>query len=557
MSRFDQEFDFVVVGSGGGSLCAGLVMREQGKSVLILEKADRFGGTTARSGGTMWIPNNTFQKRDGVPDSAELAETYLNALIGDDPDAPGASPERRRAYIREASRMIDFIVGKGVKLDRGELWPDYYDELDGGSGIGRTVVPSLFDLNKLGKWKDKLAEPMLPVPVTVAEGMLIANKKQSWKGKVAFAKVACRVIWSKLTGKHLTTCGHSLQGQMLYAAVHAGVDLLADAPVEELIVEDGAVVGVVATQGGRKRRIGARLGVLVNAGGFAQNQQMRDKYLPGTRNEWSLAAPGDTGEMIVEMVRQGAATAQMGERIGFQTTLPPGSENHWLKPGVQGLTALPHAILVDQSGRRYLNEGGSYMAYCKTMMERHKTVPAVPSWAIFDSQHTDKYMLNGTPPGAAKPQAWYDQGYLRKGDTIEQLAHAIEVAPGALRETVERFNRFVDAGVDADFRRGARRYDNWLGDQTHRPSPALGKLSRGPYYAIPVYPGDVGTYGGVVTDAHARVLREDGTVIPGLYATGVSTASVMGGFYPGAGGSVAPSLTWGYVAARHAAGVSG
>jgi 3-oxosteroid 1-dehydrogenase len=217
------------------------------------------------------------------------------------------------------------------------------------------------------------------------------------------------------------------------------------------------------------------------------------------------------------------------------------------------MTASPHAILVDQSGVRYMNEGGSYMAYCKAMLERNKVVPAVPSWAVFDNQYMRKYMLAGTMPGSKKPQRWYDEGYLKTADTIEELARQLNIDPAALKGTVERFNRFVANNRDEDFHRGERAYDRWLGDPFNKPSETLGSIAEPPFHAVAVLPGDVGTYGGVVTDEYARVLREDGSVIAGLYATGVSTASVMGRAYPGPGSSVGPSFVWGYVAAKHAA----
>ena len=292
--------------------------------------------------------------------------------------------------------------------------------------------------------------------------------------------------------------------------------------------------------------------MLVNAGGFSHNQAMRDRYQPGTSVKWSNAAPGDTGEMIEEMMRHGAAIGQMEEMVGYQTTLLPGTENNDVKPSAQRLTASPHAILVDQTGLRYLNEGGSYMAFCKAMLARDK---GVPSWAIFDAQLVRKYLVAGTRPGAKKLQAWSDAGHLKTGDTLAALAVELGMDPGVLTATVERFNGFVAQNRDEDFHRGERAYDRWLGDPLHKPSPTLGAIEKAPFYAMPMLPGDVGTYGGVVTDAQARVLREDGSVISGLYATGISTASVMGRSYPGAGASIGPAFVWGYVAAKHAAKV--
>ena len=554
MESFDETFDFVVIGSGGGSMCSALVAREAGKSVLILEKTPLIGGTTARSGGVMWIPNNRFMKRDGIEDSVEKATTYLDSVVGDKDDTPGTSRERRHAYVMQGSQMVDFLVDHGIKLNRVAYWPDYYDEQPGGSELGRTVVAELFNVNELGPWKTKLRPNFLSMMSTLEEMLKLRFLKQSWESKKIAMTVALRTVAAVLTGKRYVTAGAALQGRMLQAALKSGVELRTESAVSELLVENKAVKGVITTKDGKPHRIGARLGVLVNAGGFSHNQEMRDKYQPGTSSKWTMTAEGDTGEMILEMMRHGAAIAQMEEMVGNQISLAPGTENDAVKPVVQGVTAAPHAILVDQSGVRYMNEAGSYMAYCKGMLERNRTVPAVPSWAIMDSQFIKNYMLANTMPGAKKPAKWFDEGYLCKADSIEELAAMIRVDPASLRGTVDRFNGFVANNHDDDFQRGDRAYDRWLGDKFHTKNASLGAISDGPFYAVPVLPGDVGTYGGVVTDSQARVLREDGTVIEGLYATGISTASVMGRVYPGAGSSVGPSFVWGYVAAKSAVG---
>ena len=552
MSNFDETFDFVVVGSGGGSMCCALALRAAGKSVVILEKTALIGGTTARSGGVMWIPDNRFMKRDGIPDSQEQANSYLDAVVGDHNDTPGASRIRRQTYVAEGTKMVEFLIDQGIKLNRVSYWPDYNDEKPGGSEKGRTVVAELFDVNELGEMKAKLRPNFIPMMSTLDEMLKLRFLKKSWEAKRIAVRFALRTIGAKLTGKHYVTAGAALQGRMFQAALKAGVEFRTEAAVKELIVENGAVTGVVAMLDGQPRRFGTRLGVLVNAGGFAHNQEMRDTYQPGTSAKWTNTAEGDTGEMILEMKRQGAAIAQMEEMVGNQMSIPPGMENEAIKPVVQGVTAAPHAILVDQSGVRYMNESGSYMTYCQGMLARHKTVPAVPSWAIMDSQYIRNYGLVTSPfPSAKKPQEWYDKGYLKKADTLEGLAALLGIEPATLRATVDRFNGFVEKNHDDDFNRGDRAYDRWLGDAYHPKNASLGSISEGPYYAVPVVPGDVGTYGGVVTDEKARVLREDGTVIEGLYATGVSTASVMGRAYAGAGASVGPSFVWGYVTAKH------
>ncbi len=585
MTNFDETFDYVVAGSGGGSMCAALVMRDAGKSVLILEKTEWIGGTTARSGGAMWIPNNRCMARDGIADSTEKAMTYLDSILGDDdPAAPAASRERRLQFVTQSPRMIDFIVDKGVRLTRTDFWPDYYDNLPGGSVESRSVFSEVFDANELGAWAAKLRPGFIPLPVdltqilplpkfikewagtrltimvgsmNLGEMMKLPHFKHSWSGRLMMMKVGLKWVYGKLAGKKYIAAGAGLQGQMLKASLRAGVDIRTESPVKELIEEDGRIIGLVTEKEDKPWRIGVNLGVLVNAGGFAHNQEMRDQYAPGTRAEWTSATEGDTGEMLQEMMRHGAAVAQMDARVGNQTTPLPGFEQMIVKPAMQSVTAKPHCILVDQTGVRYQTEGGSYSAYCKGMIDRDQTVPAIPGWAIFDVRLLKKYMFAGAMPGVILEQA--DQliaaGYLKRADNIEALAEQLEIDPAALKSTVDRFNDFVDKGVDEDFHRGESKYDTWLGDPFREGSASLGRIDEGPFFAAPVLPGDMGTYGGVMTNIHGQVLREDGSVIEGLYATGVSTAGVMGRAYPGGGASVGPSFTFGYVSARHAAGL--
>ena len=556
MSDFGETFDWVIVGSGAGAMASALVMRQAGKSVVILEKAPLVGGTTAKSGGVAWVPNNSFMAAAGDKDSVEAAALYLDTLIGDGADSPGTSPEKRLAYLTEAPRMLDFLVAQGIRLERAAaFWPDYYDELPGACKTTRCVVAHPFDTNALGPWRDRLRPGWLAMPATIDEGKTLSFYKISWAARWMFLKIALKTIAARLTGKRIVSAGAALQGRLLKAVLDSGAEIRTEAPVSELVLDAGRVTGVVAVVDGRPCRVGARLGVLVSAGGFGRNQAMRDIYMPGTRAEWSQTCESDTGDMHVEMERVGGVLAQMDQMVGYQCSPAPGPEFQDPMPSVQSITGKPHAILVDQSGSRYLNEGGSYKLYCETMFARNETVPAVPSWAIFDAQFIDKYMLAGTFPGRKKPAAWTAEGYLRQAASIGELAALIDIAPAALEATVARWNGHVEKGVDADFHRGERAYDEWLGDPYHEPHKALGSIGTAPFYAVPVLPGDVSTFGGVVTDAYARVLREDGTPIEGLYATGVSTASVMGKVYPGAGASIGPALTFGFVAAKYAAGL--
>ncbi len=560
MAQFDETFDWVVVGCGGGSMSSALLMRKSGKSVVILEKSAYAGGTTCKSGGVIWAPDNPFMEPG--EDSPEQAAAYMDAVIGDDPDTPGTSPEKRRAYVAEGRDMIEFLLREGVALERGStFWPDYYDELPGGCKSSRTVTAVPFDKNELGEWAPRLRKGFLEVPVKLDDGMKLPYAKYRWKYRWLFAKTAAKVVAGKVTGKHWVTAGAALQGRMLKATLAAGVDIRLRSAVDELIVEDAAdggrkVVGVRTVKGNKPWRVGAKLGVLVNAGGFAKNQAMRDKYMPGTRAEWSMVNESDTGDLHVEMEKIGGVLAQMDEMVGFQMTRAPGWEGDYVAPSAQSITAKPHAILVDQTGVRYQNEGGSYEAYCEGMIKRDRDVPAVPSWAILDQSYMDRYSLANGGAGKKIPANWIASGYLKQADTIEDLAVLLKIAPAQLRATVDRFNGFVDKGVDEDFGRGNRAYDQWLGDlMGDGVAMTLGRIETAPFYAVDVVPGDVSTYGGVITDANSRVLDGRKEPIAGLYATGVSTASPMGRVYPGAGASVGPSMTFGWIAAKHAAGL--
>jgi 3-oxosteroid 1-dehydrogenase len=487
--------------------------------------------------------------------------TYLDATVGQSDDAPAATRERLATYVTEAARMVDFLVDQGVKLRRFKYYPDYYDDRPGGVAPGRTVTAEIFDASELGPWRERLRPAFLQLGAALDEARELPHYKRSWRARYVMMKVGLRTALAKLTGKHWVTAGAALQGRMLQAALKAGVDVRTDVPVNTFIVEDGAVKGVVTLKDGREWRIGARLGVLVNAGGFGHNQQMRDKYMPDTSAKWCGAAPGDTGEMLQELMKLGAAVAQMDEQVGNQMSIPPGRENTGdgvalSRVGVFQQIAKPHSILVDQTGVRYQREAGSYHEFCQRMRQRNREVPAIPSWWIVDEQYMQNYMFADVLPGMPKPRDWYDLGYLKRADSIEELAALCSIDPNSLKSTIERFNAGARAGRDPDLHRGERAFDNYIGDPFHTPSQALGPIDKPPFYAAAVVPADLGTFGGVMTDAHARVLLEDGTPIEGLYATGTTTASVMGRYYPGPGASVGPSFTWGFVAAKHASGLS-
>jgi 3-oxosteroid 1-dehydrogenase len=550
MAGQEETYDFIIVGSGGGSAPAALVMHEAGKRVLIIEKEAMFGGTSAYSGGVIWIPNNHIINDAGDGDSHERSRTYLDSVIGE--VGPASTPARRDAFIRDGAGMITFLEGLGMKFEHAH-WPDYYDTAPGGLATGRSLAAPLFDVNELGEWGPKLAHHMVTslMPISSPESVDMFTATKTVKGKILMAKIAYRqFVLNKLMGKKIRGAGNSLQGRLYQIVLKRKIPLWLETPVKDFTVENERVVGVVAERNGETIRVRAELGVLLNAGGFARNREMRQKY-QGTPNgaDWTQVSPGHTGEMIQAAERLGAAIDLMDETFYLLCSFD--KDGNFMGMHSPNDIGKPYSITVDKNGKRFANEATSYMEFG----QKQYAAGAVPAWAIFDSRHR-KYYPWGLFPPAITPQSAIDSGYLKKAQTLDDLARQCGIDAKGLKETVERFNGFCKTGVDEDFHRGESQYNHYYGDPTVKPNPNLAPIAKPPFYAVEVVPGDVGTAGGVVCDENARVLRKDGTPISGLYATGITTATVVGRTYPGAGSSVGPSMTFGYIAARHAARVN-
>jgi 3-oxosteroid 1-dehydrogenase len=561
MAKFDETYDLVVVGSGAGSMCAALVAADAGLTTAVFEKQAKVGGSTGLSGGVLWLPNNPLMQRDGVEDSYEDSRRYLDAAVTY--DGPGTTPARREAFLTSGPEMITFLEKRGMLFERAEGYCDYYDELPGGSVHGRTVHVKLFDINELGEWRDRLAVfPGRPLRVSVEEVPQLTLVKRTWKARRVAMRVGIRYIVGALRRQNLRGAGAAMQGRMLQLALRAGTSVQPETPVRELIIEGSRVEGVVIERNGRRVPIGARRGVLINAGGYSHNAAIRDAHGPApAATRWTLANAGDTGELLNMAMDLGAATDCLGESWWMFTSLGPGEvppKGAVAKDGTPALfghhfdISLPHVIVVDQDGNRFTDEAGSYMENGHRLYERQRqTGRAVPAWAIIESRHRKRYLWGTNLSGT--PKEWLDSGYLKVAHTIDDLARVCGIDEAGLRRTVDRFNDFARTGVDSDYGRGGRAFDRYHGDPTNKPNPSLGAIERPPFYAVAIYPSDVGSAGGLVTDADGRVLRQDGTVIEGLYATGNSTASVMGRTYPGAGASIAPSFVFAYRAAQHMA----
>jgi 3-oxosteroid 1-dehydrogenase len=563
MAAWDASYDFVVVGSGGGSMCAALACKTASKEAVIIEKQDKVGGSTGYSGGVWWLPNNHVMKRHGVNDSYERARQYFDAAVTY--QGPGASPARREAYLRTGPKMAEFLEEQGMQFVYADGWSDYYDTLPGGEPRGRSLLAKLFDIKELGEWAPKLSRYKGPsIPANSNEFPELFLLKRTWGGKRKAMQLAGRMLYQKITGKELVSNGAAIQGRMLQMALRAEIPIWTDTPVRELIVEDGRVTGVIAMRSGREMRVRAREGVLLNTGGFSRNAEMRRKYQPQpSSSNWTNANPGDTGEVLEAAVAIGAAVDCMEEAwwvvtsLGPNETLPEGARapDGSPLPFMHHLDlSLPFSIMVDQDGQRFCDEAGAYMEIGQRMYQRHKeTGKAVPAWVVMDSRQR-KYYPWGTAMQGQIPQQWLDSGYMIKAGSIAELAAKCGIDAAGLQETVTRFNGFCETGVDSDYGRGSRAFDRCHGDPTIKPNPNLGPIEQAPFYAVRMYPGDVGTAGGLVTDEYARVLKEDGSLIPGLYATGNCTASVVGRCYPGAGSSIGASFVFGYIAALHASG---
>jgi 3-oxosteroid 1-dehydrogenase len=547
-AAWDETYDFVIVGSGAGSVCAALAMKKASRTALILEKTDLVGGSTAMSGGVFWIPNNALGREAGVRDSYEQARTYLDACVGD--AGPASSPERRHAFLTQGPKMVDFLRAHGMAFLHAEGYSDYHEGTKpGGIARSRSLISDIFDMRALGPFAKKVRRGGGP-PVLTTEIPPLTLYGRTWRSRLTMLKLGLRMLRNKL-GADLVGTGTSIQGRLFQIALREKLNIWTEAPALELIEENGRVAGVRTRKDGKEVRVAARLGVLINAGGFSHNTEMRDQNLLSPNVNITLANPGDTGEMIKMAQGLGADLDIMEQCWWVSASRMPG--------GVPGLhpfdIAKPHSIIVDGDGQRIVNESTSYMEVGVRMYERHKTAQAVPAWWIVDSGFMHSYTWSGRAPGDP-PQEWFDSGYMKRGDTVEALAQACGVDPAALAATVQRFNGFARAGVDQEYQRGQGAYDRYQGDPNIKPNPNLAPLDKAPYYAVQLYPGDVGTCGGMMTDEHARVLRPDRSVIEGLYATGNCTASVVGRSYPGAGASIGASATFAYIAARHAAGVN-
>ena len=558
---WDKEVDILVVGSGAGGLLSALVASEHHADVLVIEKESEWGGTSATSGGGIWIPASDQAREAGFEDSVDDAFKYVRALSKDNvPDA------NIRAFVTQAAPMLRWMGEKTDIIYCAFPYPDYHAENPGGSPTGyRTHMPLPMDGKILGKDVETLrfASPAASLFGYLNwhfdETYIMLFRAPGWWWHLT--KSLAR-YWFDLPFRFKSrkdrrlTLGNALVGGIRMALNKRKVPIWLNSPMQELIEEKGAVTGAVISHEGKTVRIRARKGVILAAGGFDKSAAMRMDNAPLYQNTvYSGGTTGNTGDSIRAGVDVGAETMNMQSAWAAPVFYVPGEDRGRLCTIER---ALPGCLMVNQKGERYLNEAASYHIVGQQMAKReaeHKD--ASPSWFVFDHEYRHKY-----PVGPLMPimPDWFQRGevqdILKKGRTLSELEQEIGVEAGALSATIQRYNDGAAKGEDPDFHRGEAAYDKMYGDPRVTPNPCLRPLSKGPFYAMPIYPGDIGTNGGLLTDDRARVVGTNGKPIAGLYAIGNNAASAMGESYPGAGVTIGPALTFGYIAARDALGVN-
>lgn len=543
---FDHEVDLLVVGSGGGGMAAALSAVDAGLRPLIVEKSDRFGGSTAMSGGGIWVPNNPALRRKGVVDDRDSVVHYLETIT------EGRVPRARlEAFVDHGPATMELLErSPHVEFSWVKGYPDYHPEAEGGRPLGRTVEAKPYDTRKLGDDEQHQRPNQMKGPmglwVTAKDYHALAMVKRTWRGRRAVLVAAWRVLSNLVRRRHMATGGLALIARLRMALKDAEVPLWLATPAGELIVgDDGTVQGMTVVRDGQPLRVRARHGVVIASGGFEHNEQLRALHLPeGGQPDVSAGAPENEGDGILA-----------GERIGAALEL---MDDAWWMPSVRhprgsviplvSERAIPRAVIVSGQGERFTNEAAPYVNFVHDQLAGGH----VPAWFIMDATARTRYPFAQTLPGQAFPGSYYKHGIVHRADTLRELAESIGVPADALERTIERFNGFARAGVDEDFHRGESAYDHYYGDPK-LPNPNLDAITEGPFYAIRIEVGDLGTKGGLVCDEHSRVLRADASPIPGLYATGNASASVMGNDYAGAGATIGPAMVFGYIAARHAA----
>ena len=513
--------DVVVVGGGAAGLYAAARLKEAGRAVVVVEATDKLGGSTSADTGQFWLPATKLGGRSGSADSAEDALAYLDAVLG--APTPSSSAERRAAFVQTAEAVASWMEEHRVGLAPVKGRPDFHEDAPGARRGGRVVAAQAFDRHLLGPLAELLRETDYDLEIA----------PRSVRGVVAAASAMARRVLNPT--KDVVTGGAALAGRLLLRAGTSGVKLWTSATLEELVCTDGRVVGVRVRRDDQQIELRASEGVILACGGFEGNDEWRREYLPlPTDAAWTSGLASNAGAGIRAAAALGAPLAEM-DRAWWTIVARFGERTY----RVTSERSLPHGIVVDRAGDRFFDEAGVVPEAARALYERNRRVRAIPSFLIVDNRHRQRYRMGPWLPGSAPAP---DTEAIVRAQSLAELASELRIDQAGLLGTVVRFNGLAAKGRDGDFGRGDTPADRANGDPLNRKNPCLGTLERSPYWAVPVYPGDAGTKGGVLVDADARVLGADSAPIPGLFAVAGTAASLFKDTAPGAGAALASAL---------------
>jgi succinate dehydrogenase/fumarate reductase flavoprotein subunit len=560
MMAVSDAYDVVVIGAGAGGMTAAAVAAAQGLSVVVIEKTEFVGGTTAWSGGMVWIPANAGMKQAGMQDSLSDAADYLAATV---PETENA--DLRETFLARGPEAVEYLeANTEVRLQPVKTYPDYYPEKPGATAGGRVLEPVSFDGSSLGMNFGRLRPP-LP-EFTLFGGMMVNRTDiphlrkfgRSFRSTLRAMRLVSRYALQRLGAPRGTTLhlGNALAARLYASLLARNVDLLFGTSVEHLLVEGEAVRGVQIVNTSGSRPIVARKGVVLATGGFSHDQKLRERYFPNAAGVVSAASPAATGDGLRLAMAAGASLgtvvanpaywvpASLFQRVDGSQGVFPHTVTDRAKPGV---------IAVNASGKRFVNEALSYHEFVLAMLRDGNDAGGRSFYLVCDRRFLWSYGLGRIRPFTLNPRRYVKSGELIEAPAIDALADLIGVEKSALATTLDRYNAQARIGLDPEFGRGTSIYQRHLGDAGHRPNPCVAPIEQAPFYALRIYPADLGTATGLRTDCHARVLRNNGTVVAGLYACGNDMGSIMNGNYPGPGITLGPALTFGYIAGRHLA----
>ncbi len=555
----DAEFDVLVIGTGASGMATAVTAASQGLKVLVVEKGALYGGTTARSGGWLWVPGTHLAAEQGIHETPGAAKAYLK-------DQGGTHYDEARvdAFLANGPKAIEFFTSKTcLQFDMPPVFPDYHAEAPGGTAGGRSMVTRPFDARQLG---DKVKTLAPPVPELTVFGMMLGSGKELWHFLRAFKSGESFLYVAKRFGLHFLdvlrhgrgmtlTNGNALAGRLAKAGMDLGIPVWLNSPAKKLIMQGDSIVGAVIEHEGQSVEVRVRRGVVLAAGGFPHDIERRKQLFPHAPTGREHFTPSPTlntgdGVRLGESAKGWLDPTIPNAAAWCPTSLVPRSDGstgvmpHFIdraKPGV---------IAVAADGLRFSNEAFSYHDFVQDLVKacKQRNLGEVMCWLICDHHHLREYGLGAVAKFPLPIGRHLRSGYLKRADTLAQLAQTIGVPEQALTQEVAMFNRDVPSGVDSQFAKGSTAYNRYQGDSLVQPNPCMAPIAQGPFYAIRVVVGEIGTFAGLLTDAACRVLTQDRQVVPGLYAVGNDAASVMGGNYPGAGITLGPAITFGYVA---------